>query len=240
MEKSVLNYILKWNRKIKAFNLKGSKCEICGDDNINHLIFHHKNPNDKEINITELIKWRWDILEKEVDKCILLCDNCHRELHYNMNKNLTKSAEIRRNSKNFFMSFKGDKCEICGYDKCKASLVFHHKDGFHKEFEIGHFGKKITSLEDLGGRILDELEKCMLVCSNCHRDLHHKWEMFNKYKDDIYNREIKWIQPKIDRNKVIEEFKNGNNKIVNLSNLFNCSKGTMSLIIKELKDKRLI
>ena len=72
--------ILIWAKKLKAIKLLGGECEYCGDNNIFHLVFHHKK--DKLYNINDIKSYRWDIIEKEIKKCSLLCHNCHNELHH--------------------------------------------------------------------------------------------------------------------------------------------------------------
>ena len=63
----------------------------------------------------------------------------------------------------------GGKCEICGYDKNVSGFDFHHKDGFEKSFEI-----KVQHLNyKSDDEILEEAVKCMLLCANCHRELHN-------------------------------------------------------------------
>lgn len=62
---------------------------------------------------------------------------------------------------------KGGKCMYCGYDRCQAALDFHHLDAEDKEFGISKDG--ITRSWQ---KILGELQKCVLVCSNCHREIH--------------------------------------------------------------------
>ena len=59
------------------------------------------------------------------------------------------------------------KCSICGYDKCKWAIEFHHKDESTKENELSNI--KHYSEE----KITKELEKCIMVCSNCHREIHY-------------------------------------------------------------------
>lgn len=59
------------------------------------------------------------------------------------------------------------KCCICGYSKCKKALHFHHQNPKTKSFGIGQY-KKANSIEELKS----ELEKCILVCANCHTELH--------------------------------------------------------------------
>lgn len=58
------------------------------------------------------------------------------------------------------------KCSICGYDRCTAALEFHHVDPNEKQYSIAHSKKAFESLKP-------ELDKCILVCSNCHREIHH-------------------------------------------------------------------
>lgn len=71
--------------KLAAILYKGSKCQKCGyNDNISALEFHHENPNEKEFGISAS-HVAWEKMKKELDKCILLCSNCHREEH---NKNM--------------------------------------------------------------------------------------------------------------------------------------------------------
>lgn len=72
-------------RKIKAINLLGGACSLCGFDGcIASFDFHHKNPKDKiKKGLHGLRRGNWEKFLKELEKCILLCANCHRELHWN-------------------------------------------------------------------------------------------------------------------------------------------------------------
>jgi hypothetical protein len=83
-------------------------------------------------------------------------------------KNCSNIASIKRQQQNKINAviYKGGKCTICGYDKCMNSLDFHHLDPEQKEFSISNHKNK--SLEN----IKDELDKCILVCRNCHGELH--------------------------------------------------------------------
>jgi hypothetical protein len=71
--------------KIQCLEYKGSKCSICGYDKCPAALdFHHKNPEDKLFNICKAKNKIFnDTIKKELDKCDLLCSNCHRELEYN-------------------------------------------------------------------------------------------------------------------------------------------------------------
>lgn len=61
---------------------KGGKCEKCGKVYRDEVFdFHHKNPNEKEFGISTFKVLNIDKLKNEADKCILVCANCHREIH---------------------------------------------------------------------------------------------------------------------------------------------------------------
>ena len=77
------------NRKIEfrewIDDLKSSlKCEHCGENHPATLDFHHSNPNEKENNISNMVKdgFSKENILKEMKKCIILCSNCHRKLHW--------------------------------------------------------------------------------------------------------------------------------------------------------------
>jgi hypothetical protein len=71
------------DRKVKAVNLMGGKCQKCGyDKNFMAMDFHHKNPDEKEFNWCKLKLKRWSAIIQELKKCILLCCRCHREEHW--------------------------------------------------------------------------------------------------------------------------------------------------------------
>lgn len=69
--------------KQKAVDHLGGSCENCGYDNyLGALEFHHKDPNEKDFAIAEKGLTRsWELIKSEIEKCILLCSNCHREIH---------------------------------------------------------------------------------------------------------------------------------------------------------------
>ena len=75
--------VVSWRQrmKLRAIEYKGSKCQRCGYDRcVNALDFHHVNPEEKEFQISKDIH-SWERMKSELDKCVLLCSNCHRELH---------------------------------------------------------------------------------------------------------------------------------------------------------------
>lgn len=65
------------------------------------------------------------------------------------------------------IEYKGGRCSICGYNKCIAALEFHHRDPTQKEF---HWGRMKCSTWN---GIVTEIDKCDLLCANCHREIHY-------------------------------------------------------------------
>ena len=78
-------------------------------------------------------------------------------------------SQRRKKLREAAIEFKGGKCELCGYDRCEEALEFHHADSSKKEFGISQAG-----LTRSWERVKGEIEKCILVCANCHRELHNK------------------------------------------------------------------
>ena len=71
------------DRKLKAIQYKGGKCSSCGYNKCaNVLEFHHRDTKTKEFDWKKLRQMNWDKVIKELDKCDMLCANCHRERHY--------------------------------------------------------------------------------------------------------------------------------------------------------------
>lgn len=82
-----------WNQKRKEFKLKaveykGGKCIKCNYDKcITALEFHHRNPSEKDFEISDTYTYNGKIegkLKEELDKCDLYCCRCHREIHENL------------------------------------------------------------------------------------------------------------------------------------------------------------
>jgi len=81
---------------------------------------------------------------------------------------LKKAVDKRRKKiKSMAVAQKGGKCQFCGYDRCAGALEFHHLDPNGKDFGLGQNG-----LTRSWERTKRELEKCVLICSNCHKEIH--------------------------------------------------------------------
>ena len=102
-------------------------------------------------------------------------DSCGQKSRYNKQKAeyISKTYEtqkIRGNKRKLdAIETLGNKCSICGYSKNTAALCFHHKDPSLKSFslDIRNFSSKPII------KLNEEVNKCILLCSNCHMELHH-------------------------------------------------------------------
>lgn len=65
-------------------------------------------------------------------------------------------------------------CCICGYNKDKSALEFHHLDDSEKLFNLGGYASKHIWSSKVKQQIDLEIKKCICVCSNCHKELHSK------------------------------------------------------------------
>ncbi len=69
-------------RKLKAIEFFGGKCTRCGYDRCPHALeFHHVEEKTQRPNYA-IMSWSWERAKAELEKCILVCANCHRELHW--------------------------------------------------------------------------------------------------------------------------------------------------------------
>lgn len=80
-------------------------------------------------------------------------------------KPVRNTSEYRVNIKQRLVDYKGGKCQICGYNRCINALEFHHVNPEEKDFTISGGTKSFDTLKP-------EIDKCILVCSNCHREIH--------------------------------------------------------------------
>jgi DNA-directed RNA polymerase subunit RPC12/RpoP len=100
-----------------------------------------------------------------------ICKICNKKFNQLQNRNRNRcnacNTKIRRfRNKQRAIELLGGKCQRCGYNKHQSALEFHHKDPKEKDFAIGMVGNK--SWES----IVNEIKKCELLCSNCHRIEH--------------------------------------------------------------------
>jgi len=80
-------------------------------------------------------------------------------------KNAVKSR--RKLLRHKARQYKGGKRMLCGYNRCEDALDFHHIDSSKKSFGLSAKGTT-RSWE----KIRVEIDKCVLICANCHREIH--------------------------------------------------------------------
>lgn len=83
-------------------------------------------------------------------------------------KNSNRKNRNRFRLKSEYRQRLGAKCQICGYDKCQNALQFHHIDPSKKKFAISDSLRKTFTQQEID----EEINKCILVCSNCHVEIH--------------------------------------------------------------------
>jgi len=108
----------------------------------------------------------------------LYCEECSSK----QKKKMAYKSSIKRMIRNreFIKNYKkGKQCEICGYNKHTDILAFHHRSRKKKDKGINNLMKSLKSLEV----IKKEIRKCILLCPNCHCEIHllergnnKKWE----------------------------------------------------------------
>ena len=74
------------NNKRKAVDYLGGKCQMCGitSECLDIFDFHHRNPLEKESSLNVLVNKSWAHIQPELDKCDLLCSNCHKITHWRL------------------------------------------------------------------------------------------------------------------------------------------------------------
>ena len=113
------------------------------------------NLSTKKVGLTHLCK---------------VCNEKDPEKFHNRNKTTCAKCEQRiwkRKRKQFAVDYLGGKCIHCGYNKYIEALDFHHINPDEKEYTICMMSTDIEKFKN-------ELDKCILLCANCHREEHAK------------------------------------------------------------------
>jgi len=133
---------------------------------------------------------------KETKNTSFCCSKCRKEFILNQKRNKKRfciacGKELPKKKKNYYckecetkhffdknykriiklkaIEYKGGKCAICGYDKTLFALTFHHVNPKNKKFNISNFSKIDKGM--VWERVKHELDKCILVCNNCHCEI---------------------------------------------------------------------
>jgi hypothetical protein len=76
-------------------------------------------------------------------------------------------SKRRKHLKYLVVQEAGGKCQICGYKRYTGALEFHHLNNSEKRFELS-----VRDLTKSWTEIIKEVHKCLLLCANCHREIH--------------------------------------------------------------------
>jgi hypothetical protein len=102
-----------------------------------------------------------------------VCRACKRPYQYSARAGHTfelcatcQTGDRRRNRKERVVRLLGGACQLCGYDRCLWALDLHHVDASSKDFNVS------SSNTRRWASIVDEVRKCVLLCRNCHQEVH--------------------------------------------------------------------
>jgi hypothetical protein len=142
-----------WRKKAKEIILvcMGEKCQVCGYNKCNAALeLHHLDPTEKEISLSVIMTSckSWDFIYSEIEKCILLCSNCHREVHYS---DLILPKEFKRFDKNLADSLRS-----------KTSLACQRTDDNKKKKEYNF--RKLSERKEM--RLLSVEDRKQLIMNS--------------------------------------------------------------------------
>jgi hypothetical protein len=177
--------------RVREF-LRNANCKDCGLRDFAVLEFDHREPRDKRDDVSSLVRQHhcWPSILKEIAKCDVVCANCHRRRTaryfgwrkllgleelvlpplpmrgtptYQQIKNTRNMLRRRHRNRSHLLAFlREHPCELCG-EADPIVLDFDHlRDKLHHVTDIALRGGGWSNL-------LAEIEKCRVLCANCHR-----------------------------------------------------------------------
>ena len=106
--------------------------------------------------------------EHSAVKLCLIFEMAEKRTYQERREYMIEAVQRRREKVRLMaIEYKGGCCRICGYNRCLKALEFHHLDPTKKDFGISSKGYA-RSWE----KVKNEIEKCVLLCANCHREFH--------------------------------------------------------------------
>jgi hypothetical protein len=155
-------------RKLDLIVALGGRCVDCGYAGYaGALDFHHRDPSSKKFALSTFSGSLVD-LEDEAVKCDLLCAICHRLRHLAAmaGRPGTPVVTHRRRRKERAVFSMGAACYACERRGPPVIFDFHHRDAKAKSFGVQDGNTRSWQ------RIAAELAKCVMLCANCHREVH--------------------------------------------------------------------
>lgn len=184
-------------RWIYDYKADSAGCRLCGESAPSVLDFHHIDGTKNKMAVNEMVPSgcsKADI-RAEITKCDLVCANCHRKEHHpspvepsrlnalfgegGVGSNLVTRADLpapgtvdmtkAERLRAWTYAYKRDRgCQRCDEDN-PTTLQFHHVRG-DKDSGVGAMIANSYPEED----VLTEVEKCTVLCANCHRKEHYQ------------------------------------------------------------------
>jgi hypothetical protein len=118
---------------------------------------------------------KWGVKQYDGKQKPIACIRCRRQYLFNKKQghtlqycNSCRTKIQHEKTRDKALKYKGGKCQICGYYRCKRAIHFHHINPETKKYTISvMINQKMSWLE-----ITEELEKTIAVCANCHGEIH--------------------------------------------------------------------
>lgn len=148
-------------------------CADCGESDPACLDFHHEDSEQKEMAVAKMVTYGHgrDSLRDEMERCEVLCANCHQKRHGTTRFDRTVEEQPSTKRKRL-QSWSAEYRQKRGCQRCSennpACLQFHHPDPTEKTENVGELIARSASAD----RVRAEVQKCLVLCANCHRREH--------------------------------------------------------------------
>lgn len=169
-----------WIHKRKA-NSDG--CRNCTESDPACLDFHHLSSADKEMAVNKMVPYGYSKsdIEAEMEKCEILCANCHAKEHVSAPEArvMAEGAQTRvERLRQWAYEYKRTRgCQRCP-ETDPVYLQFHHVSEKHAGVS------EMIANGEPESDIRAEVEKCIVLCANCHRKEHYDWPTAPRKESD--------------------------------------------------------
>ncbi len=156
----------------------GKSCVLCGCDNPEVFEYDHIDPSTKKIHVCRAHSIK--AAQVEIKKCRIVCSNCHcrvsrdqRLAQRTPDQHVKSSVRCKRKRRAALQRFVDDKkkeigkCQLCHFFDCDYLCMLHF-DHINPKNKINSIAGMVSTLADKDV-LLNEMDKCRLLCANCHR-----------------------------------------------------------------------
>ena len=160
--------VKKWRAttKLQMVEAMGGKCQCCGYNTSDKaLAFHHIDPTVKDMGFgnTRANPKRWSLIVEELRKCILVCHNCHSEIHSGVRDLPNTYSVFNEEFADYGKIEERDECPVCNKSKPAKQKYCSHKCAQTNSRKVDW--DSLDLLQLLKKHSISELEK-MLKVSN--------------------------------------------------------------------------